>query len=126
MKFSALGKIVTPALLAGALLATLPATAFAQGYPGNGNGYGYGDRGGFRADRADVTGVVTYYNRFDLRLRVGDRHQYVRLHQGTIIEPTGLTLRPGMLVNVSGFRDRNGTFEADRIDLQRRGRGWRY
>lgn len=130
MKLSGLGKIVTPALIAGALLLTVPATAFAQGYPGQGHGYGYGngnqgyghrDRGGYYGARADISGVVTYFNRFDLRVRIGGSDQFVRLHQGTIINPTGISLRPGMRVNVSGMRDRNGTLDANRIDVQRRG-----
>ncbi len=135
MKLSGLGKIVTPALIVGALLLTVPATAFAQGYPSQGQGYGNGNygtqgygnrgRGGYYGARADVSGIVTYYNRFDLRVRIGGRDQYVRLHQGTIINPTGISLRPGMRVNVAGMRERNGTLDANRIDVQRRG-GRRY
>jgi len=119
MKLSGLGKIVTPALIAGALLLSVPATAFAQGYPGQ--GYGHRDRGANYGARGDVSGVITYFNRFDLRVRIGGREQYVRLHQGTIINPTGVSLRPGMIVDVSGIRERNGTVDANRIDVQRRG-----
>lgn len=129
MKLSRLGKLVTSALIVGSLLLAVPATAFAQGYPGqgygNGNygnhGFGNRNRGGNYGARADISGVVTYFNRFDLRVRIGGRDRYVRLHQGTIINPTGISLRPGMVVDVSGTRDRNGTLDAYRIDVQRRG-----
>jgi hypothetical protein len=39
----------------------------------------------------------------------------VKLHKGTIINPTGLALRAGMPVNITG-RLEGGTFDADQID----------
>ena len=39
----------------------------------------------------------------------------VEMHQGTIINPTGLRLRPGMRVTVVG-NDTNGVFQAFEID----------
>jgi hypothetical protein len=39
----------------------------------------------------------------------------VRLHQGTIINPTGITLRTGMSVTVMGYT-RGSSFEANQID----------
>ncbi len=39
----------------------------------------------------------------------------VALHRGTIINPTGLTLRPGMKVTVLG-NETQGTFAANEID----------
>jgi len=39
----------------------------------------------------------------------------VRLHQGTIINPTGITLRAGMTVTVLGYT-RGSSFEANQID----------
>lgn len=45
----------------------------------------------------------------------------VHLHQGTIINPTGTTLRPGMNVRIVGHPNGDGTFEADRIDVANSG-----
>ena len=42
----------------------------------------------------------------------------VHLHQGTIINPTGTTLQPGMNIRIYGHPNNDGTFEADRIDVQ--------
>jgi hypothetical protein len=39
----------------------------------------------------------------------------VALHQGTIINPTGLTLAPGMIVSVLGY-NRGSSFSANEID----------
>ena len=39
----------------------------------------------------------------------------VELHQGTVINPTGLTLQPGMVVTISGY-NRGRTFAANEID----------
>jgi hypothetical protein len=39
----------------------------------------------------------------------------VMLHRGTVIDPTGLQLRPGMQVTIAGHPDA-GTFEANKID----------
>jgi hypothetical protein len=51
-------------------------------------------------------------------LRVRDERGFidnVELHQGTIINPTGLTLRPGMPVTIAGF-NRGHVFAANEID----------
>lgn len=111
-------KFVLPALVAAALLAASPGMASAQGYPGNGNagynqGYGNHDR------QAGITGVVTYFNRYDLRIRTGFGQTRIQLHQGTVINPTGMNLRNGMIVSVTGRRGRDGVLRANRIDVQR-------
>lgn len=133
MKLSALGRAAASALVAGALLLAIPATAFAQGYSGqnygNGNAYGhqgYDNRGpgAFQGRQTQISGVVTSFDRFDLRVRTGNRDRHVRLHQGTIINPTGITLRRGMMVSITGVRDRNGTLDANRIDVRRGRGGW--
>lgn len=59
----------------------------------------------------------------------------VRLHQGTIINPTGLTLQPGMRVTIFGY-NAGAWFEANQIDTPYRyiprpvpvyyGPGWWY
>lgn len=72
-------------------------------------------------DHQNIDGIVVYFNRFDLQLRVGSGQVIpVHLHQGTIINPTGTTLRRGMRVNVRGFGDRDGVLDANRIDFD----GW--
>ena len=65
----------------------------------------------------DIQGVVTAFGGFNMTLRIDGRYVPVQLHQGTIINPTGLSLRPGMLVNVHGFWNGN-TFFANRIVLR--------
>ncbi len=94
-----------------------------NGY-GNGNGYGnnggygngqgqYGDRrGGMRGN--EVSGVVSSFSGYNLQLRNGTA---VSLHQGTVINPTGTTLAPGMRVAIRGSRNSAGGFNADRIDV---------
>lgn len=83
--------------------------------PASAQSYGYGGH------HQDVDGVVTYFNRFDLRLHVGPGQDVaVRLHQGTVINPTGITLRPGMRVDIHGYAGRYGKIEANRIDFD----GW--
>jgi hypothetical protein len=66
-----------------------------------------------------IKGVITSFNgRYDLLLR--DKHHYidnVRLHQGTVINPTGVTLTPGMHVTIYG--EPNGTrFDANIINTK--------
>ena len=51
-------------------------------------------------------------------LTVRDDRGYVddvTMHQGTIINPTGLTLQPGMVVSIDGF-NAGRTFAANEID----------
>ncbi len=75
----------------------------------------WNDRGG--DDRVIVARVAAFWP-YHLRLRDG---RVLELHPGTIINPTGLTPRWGMLVRIWGHRDDDGSFVADRIDLVRRG-----
>lgn len=42
---------------------------------------------------------------------------HVHLHQGTVINPTGVTLQPHMHVEVFGHWNDNGSYHADRIDV---------
>jgi hypothetical protein len=51
-------------------------------------------------------------------LSVHDEHGYtdtVQLHEGTIINPTGLTLAPGMIVSVLGY-NQGSYFSANEVD----------
>lgn len=61
-------------------------------------------------------GQVTYFNRFDLQLRTAPNvYRSIRLHQGTIINPRGTTLRDGMTVDVVGQAQHDGSLNADQI-----------
>ena len=82
-----------------------------------GRSYGGNDRN----DRSGrMTGEVSSFGGFNMTLRDG---QPVRLHQGTIIDPTGTTIRPGMRLAIWGHTNSEGGYEADRINvLDRDGR----
>ncbi len=87
-----------------------------NGYGNNGswNGQGqYGDRRGGMRD-GQISGVVSSFGGYNLQLRNG---MAVSLHQGTVINPTGTTLAPGMRVSVRGSRNSAGGFNADEIDV---------
>jgi hypothetical protein len=98
------------ALLAGAgAIATTSAPAAAQYAP-----YGYAPN----ARQNVVTGVVTYFYRFDMTIQAPNGAVIpVQLHQGTIINPLGVSLQPGMPVTVRGYWA-NGQFFANRIRLR--------
>jgi hypothetical protein len=60
--------------------------------------------------------VLSFDGGYNLEVR--DEKGYVdnvRLHQGTIINPTGLTLAPGMIVSILGY-NAGATFAANEID----------
>lgn len=66
----------------------------------------------------DLQGVVTYFNRYSMTVRVRGGAEPVVLHQGTIINPTGASLHAGMVVNVAGHWA-GGDFYANRINVVR-------
>ncbi len=105
---------LTGLALAAALSAPLvaaPLAASAQIYHG-------GATMGMTNDRHHVVGRVASYSGYNLQL---DNGRMVRLHQGTVINPTGWTIRPGQRVAITGSWVR-GRFEADRINVMRRNR----
>jgi hypothetical protein len=67
----------------------------------------------------DIQGVVTYAVPYHLTVRIDDRYYPVLEHNGTVINPTGATLTPSMIVNVAGWWDGNGVFHANRINVLR-------
>ncbi len=75
-----------------------------------------GDRGVGR-ERVVVARVGAFWP-YHLRLENG---RTLELHRGTIINPTGMTPRWGMLLRIWGHHGEDGAFIADRIDLIRRG-----
>lgn len=92
---------------------------------GNGNGYGatrngnYGNGnygGGYGGNRGNqqLSGSVSSFSPYNLYLSNGT---HVELHDGTIINPTGTNLSPGMRVRVSGNWNNDGTYNANQIDV---------
>jgi hypothetical protein len=68
-----------------------------------------------------VHGVITSINgKYGLTVKVGQADMdSVTMHRGTIINPTGLQLRPGMQVTITGYPD-SGSFDVDKIDAPAR------
>jgi hypothetical protein len=61
-------------------------------------------------------GKVTFFRRFDLQLETAPNvYRDVHLHQGTVINPRGTTLAPGMTVDVSGSAQSDRSLDADTI-----------
>jgi hypothetical protein len=66
-----------------------------------------------------ANGKVTFFRRFDMQVETAPNvFRSVHLHQGTIINPRGTTLSPGMLVNVSGSAQHDGSLNADSISVR--------
>ena len=83
-----------------ALAAATPLSALAQAIPS------YAEAPSPYADgEENIHGrIVSFNGAYDLRVR--DNRGYiddVELHQGTIINPTGITLQPGMVVSILGY-----------------------
>ena len=102
--------ILTPRLLGAAIAAAAlitPAIASAQDVPS----YASGDA------NQQIQGTVSAIND-TWNISVTDTNGYtdsIALHQGTIINPTGLTLEPGMNVTIDGYPD-GSNFDAMEID----------
>jgi hypothetical protein len=61
-------------------------------------------------------GKVTYFRRFDLQVETAPNvFRSVHLHQGTVINPRGATIVPGMTVDVSGSVQSDKSLNADTI-----------
>jgi len=97
------------AALAAALILAAPLAATAQDAPS------YASQG--PSDDQQIRGRIANFDG-GYNLQVRDDKGYldnVVLHQGTIINPTGLTLAPGMVVSILGF-NQGPTFAANEID----------
>jgi hypothetical protein len=69
-----------------------------------------------KPDTMTIRGVVSAIDG-KWTLTVHDDRNFIEniaLHPGTVIEPTGLRLEPGMRVSVLGYQD-NANFDADKI-----------
>ncbi len=63
-------------------------------------------RGNRRTPTAKRTSTAGSSTSTAVHLQVRDEQGYVdnvQLHQGTIINPTGITLEPGMVVSILGY-----------------------
>jgi hypothetical protein len=83
-----------------ALLLATPLVAQAQDIPS------YAQPDAVSEDEQIHGRIVSFDGQYSLQVR--DERGFVdnvQLHQGTIINPTGLTLAPGMVVSVDGFND---------------------
>jgi len=61
-------------------------------------------------------GKVTYFRRFDMQVETAPKvYRDVHLHQGTVINPRGTTLAPGMTVDVAGSAQSDHSLNADTI-----------
>jgi hypothetical protein len=114
MKLTAL-----PAALLAAAIAAAPLAALADTDWGHG---GYGNDGGHYANAARTQGTIAETRGSMLRM---DDGRPIYLHHGTVIEPTGITLRPGMRISVSGSPGGDGGINADFIEVARRWHGER-
>jgi hypothetical protein len=94
-----------------ALALVAPAMAIAQPVPS------YASQAASPNTDEQIRGRVTAFDdRYDLTVR--DERGYIDkivLHEGTIINPTGLTLAPGMIVSVLGY-NAGSYFSANEID----------
>ncbi len=71
---------------------------------------------GWSPDRAH--GAVTYYRRFDMQVRMQlNKYRDVHLHQGTVINPRGVSIQPGQTVDVVGHPRSDGSLDADTITV---------
>jgi hypothetical protein len=61
-------------------------------------------------------GKVTFFRHYDLQVETAPNvFRDVHLHQGTVINPRGTTLAPGMTVDVSGSAQSDHSLNADTI-----------
>ena len=64
-------------------------------------------------------GKVKFFKRFELQVETAPRvYREVHLHQGTVINPRGMTLSLGQLVEVSGFAQSDGSLNADVVTIR--------
>jgi len=99
------------ALVAASLIAA-PLAAQAQGMPSYAQG-----QPSYASGEENVHGrIVAFDGMYNVRVR--DERGFVdnvQMHQGTIINPTGLTLEPGMIVSILGY-NAGGYLAANEID----------
>jgi hypothetical protein len=66
-----------------------------------------------------ANGAVTYFKRFEMQVETGrNAYRAVHLHQGTVINPRGASIRTGQQVAVGGVAQPDGSLDADVITIQ--------
>ena len=64
-------------------------------------------------------GRVTYFRRFELQVETAPSvFRQIHLHQGTVINPRGTTLQPGMVVDVNGSTENDKSLDANDITVR--------
>lgn len=117
---------VSPFVLALAVCA-MPAVASAQDNGGTAPPVPSYARPAAPSDEETIRGrIVAINGKYGLDVR-DDRSfiDNVQMHDGTIINPTGLMLRPGMSVTIMGY-NRGRVFEANQIDTPYQSFGYVY
>jgi len=104
-------RFLAAALAASLTILAAPLAALAQDDPGYAGQPSYATQ-----DEAIHGRIVSFDGAYALQVR-DDRGfiDNVQLHQGTIINPTGLTLAPGMVVAIHGY-NAGGYFAANEVD----------
>jgi len=103
--------------LVAALFLAAPLAASAQEVGQYGPPPSYTDAQPPGGDEANIHGRILQFDG-GYKLQVRDEKGYVdsvQLHQGTIINPTGLTLTPGMVVSIMGY-NAGQVFAANEVD----------
>jgi len=67
-----------------------------------------------------AVGDVTYFKRFEMQVKTGrDSYRNVHLHQGTVINPRGVSIELGQRVEVGGDVQPDGSLSANVITIVR-------
>jgi hypothetical protein len=99
------------------IMSIVPSLASAQVFPFQ---FPWNRNNGGGGSTTSISGTVTQFSGYNMTLNGG---QSVSLHQGTVINPTGTTIQPGMNVVVSGYPN-GGTFDANEVDVNGSGGGY--
>ena len=66
-----------------------------------------------------ANGTVSFYKRFDLQVQTGtNAYRTIHLHQGTIINPRGVSIADGQTVSVGGVAQSDGSLNANVVTIQ--------
>ena len=66
-----------------------------------------------------ANGTVSYFHRYDLQIQTGtDTYRDIHLHQGTVINPRGATIQPGMSIVAHGQNQSDGSLDADMVTVK--------
>src|SRR5579863_9639449 len=99
------------------IMSIVPSLASAQIFPFQ---LPWNTNNGNYASTSSISGTVTSFSGYNMTLNGG---QSVSLHQGTVINPTGTAIQPGMNVVISGYPN-GGTFDANEVDVNGSGGGY--